>query len=200
MILTETDALWIEYPPFPSIVTVYVPGEPVQERVDVSDPPFARLFEEKEHVILDEDGVAVSLTVATKPFERMRPIVEVPVALPTISTVVGLALKSKSGRIAVPQMLLSIMPIANFSVVSPANPVVTYWNEISMNTPDCWSKAKPEDEDRLYPCPEKDDEKFRKFTGLNVPNTISLLVELNIGAVGLFQMWSVTMRFPARTK
>ena len=96
--LTETDALWIEYPPFPSIVTVYVPGEPVQERVDVSDPPFARLFEEKEHVILDEDGVAVSLTVAEKLLDRVRVIVEVPVELPGIVTVVGLALKSKSGR------------------------------------------------------------------------------------------------------
>ena len=96
--LTETDALWIEYPPFPSIVTVYVPGEPVQERVDVSDPPFARLFEEREQVILDEDGVAVSLTVAEKLLDRMRVIVEVPVELPAIVTVVGLALKSKSGR------------------------------------------------------------------------------------------------------
>ena len=112
--LTETDAPWIEYPPFPSIATVYIPGEPVQERVEVSDPPFARLFEEREHVILDEDGVAVSLTVAEKLFERVRLIVEVPVALPTISTVVGLALKSKSGRIALPQMLLSTMPNANF--------------------------------------------------------------------------------------
>ena len=112
--LTETDALWIEYPPFPSIVTVYVPGEPVQDRADVSAPPFARLFEEREQVILDEDGVAVSLTVAAKPLERVRVIVEVPVALPTISTVVGLALKSKSGRIALPQMLLSTMPNANF--------------------------------------------------------------------------------------
>ncbi len=96
--LTETDALWIEYPPFPSIMTVYVPGEPVQERVDVSDPPFARLFEEREQVILDEDGVAVSLTVAEKLLDRVRVIVEVPVELPAIVTVVGLALKSKSGR------------------------------------------------------------------------------------------------------
>ncbi len=195
-----TDVLWIEYPPFPSIATVYVPGDPEQDRVEVSDPPFSSLFEEREQVMLDDDGVAVSLTVAAKPFERVRVIVEVPVALPTISKVVGLALKSKSGRIAVPQMLLSTMPIANFSVVSPANPVVTYWNEISTNTPDCWSKAKPEDEDRLDPPKEKDDEKFRKFTCLDVPNTISLLVELNIGAVGLFHMWSVTRRFSARTK
>ena len=84
----------------------------MQDRVDVSDPPSARLFEEREQMILDEDGVAVSLTVAEKLFERVRLIVEVPVALPTISTVVGLALKSKSGRIALPQMLLSTMPNA----------------------------------------------------------------------------------------
>ncbi len=130
-----TDVLWIEYPPFPSIATVYVPGDPEQDRVEVSDPPFSSLFEEREQVMLDDDGVAVSLTVAAKPFERVRVIVEVPVALPTISKVVGWALKSKSGRIAVPQMLLSTMPIANFSVVSPANPVVTYWNEISTIRP-----------------------------------------------------------------
>ena len=79
-------------------MTVYVPGEPVQERVDVSDPPFARLFEEREQVILDEDGVAVSLTVAEKLLDRVRVIVEVPVELPAILTVVGLALRSKSGR------------------------------------------------------------------------------------------------------
>jgi len=110
--LTVTDALWIEYPPFPSIATVYAPGAPVQDRVEVSDPPFSRLFEEREQVILDEDGMAVSLTVAEKPGERLRLIEEVPVALPTILTVVGSALKPKSGRFAVPQMLLPTMPNA----------------------------------------------------------------------------------------
>ena len=79
-------------------IVVEIAGEPVQDRVDMSDPPFARLFEEREQMILDEDGVAVSLTVAEKLLDRMRVIVEVPVELPAIVTVVGLALKSKSGR------------------------------------------------------------------------------------------------------
>jgi len=96
--LTETDALWIEYPPFPLIETVYVPGEPAQDRVEVSEPPFARLFEEREHVMLGDDVVAVSFTVAAKPVERVRVIVEVPVALPAMLTLVGFALRPKSGK------------------------------------------------------------------------------------------------------
>jgi len=111
---TVTEVSWIEYPPFPSIVTVYVPDGPAQDRVEVSEPPIARLFDDREQVTLDEDEVAVSLTVAEKPGERVRLIVEVPVALPTILTVIGSALKPKSGRFAVPQMLLSTMPNAKF--------------------------------------------------------------------------------------
>jgi len=117
----------------------------------VSDPPVARLFEEREHVMLDEDGAAVSLTVAEKLFERVRVMVDVPVALPEILTVVGLALKLKSGRLALLQMLLSTMPSANFMRELPAMVVEANENEISMNTPDAWSNAKPEEEERLYP-------------------------------------------------
>jgi hypothetical protein len=117
----------------------------------VSEPPIARLFEEREQVILDEEGVAVSLTVAGKPYDRVRVIVEVAVVLPEMLTVVGLALKLKSGRFAVPQMLLSTMPSANFIRELPAMVVEANENEISMNTPDAWSNAKPEEEEKLYP-------------------------------------------------
>ena len=92
---------------------MYVPDGPAQDRVGVSEPPIIRLFEDREQATLDGDEVAVSMTVAEKPCERARLIVEVPVALPTILTVVGSALKPKSGRLAVPpQMLLSTMPNA----------------------------------------------------------------------------------------
>ena len=131
----------------------------------------------------------------------MRVIVEVPVALPEIGIVVGLALKPKSGRMAVPQMLLSTMPIANFIVVSPASPVVVYSNEISMKTPDAWSNAKPDFVERLPTAPKSMvDEKFRKFTGLGWPNTDSVVVALKVGADGLFQMLSGNCKLPARTK
>lgn len=167
----------------------------------MSDPPIARLFEEREQVRLDDDGVAVSLTVAEKPSVRVRVTVEVPVALPEIVTLVGLALKPKSGRLALRQMLLSTMPNANFSVVSPASPVVAYSNEISMKTPDAWSNAKPDFVERLPDEPkERVDEKFRKFTDLVEPNTDSGVVALKAGADGLFQMLSGNCKLPARTK
>ncbi len=167
----------------------------------MSDPPIARLFEEREQVRLDDDGVAVSLTVAEKPGVRVSVTVEVPVALPEILTLVGLALKPKSGRLAVPQMLLSIMPSANFSVVSPTYPVVVNSNEISTKTPDAWSNAKPDLVERLPAAPKSMvDEKFRKFTGLGWPNTDSVVVALKVGADGLFQMLSGNCKLPARTK
>jgi hypothetical protein len=43
--------LCVEYPPLPSTVTVYVPAEPLHERVDLSEPPITRLFVENEQEI-----------------------------------------------------------------------------------------------------------------------------------------------------
>jgi hypothetical protein len=145
----------------------------------VSDPPIARLFEEREQVRLDDDGVAISLTVAEKPGVRVSVTVEVPVALPEILTLVGLALKPKPGRLA----------------------VVVNSNEISMKTPDAWSNAKPDLVERLPAAPKSMvDEKFRKLTGLDRPNTDSVVVALKVGADGLFQMLSGNCKLPARTK
>jgi len=41
-----------------------VPEDPEHDRVDMSEPPTARLLEDREQVMLDEEGVAVSLTIA----------------------------------------------------------------------------------------------------------------------------------------
>jgi hypothetical protein len=116
---------------------VYVPGAPVQDRVEVSDPLFARLFEEREQVMPDEDGVVVSLTVAEKPYVRERVIVEVPVELPAIFTVVGFALRVKSGRKAVPQMLLSTMPKRKSNSVEARAILID--KLISIRNPEDWS-------------------------------------------------------------
>lgn len=90
------DALCMEYPPSPTTKTVYVPGEPLQERVDVSDPPIWRLFAEKEQEMPLADALAERLTVAEKPYRRWRVMVELPKAFPAAWILVGSALRSKS--------------------------------------------------------------------------------------------------------
>jgi hypothetical protein len=82
----------------PSTVTAYVPGEPVQERVDVSEPPIGRLYEEREQETSLEDVAAERCTVAEKPCSRWRVTVDVADVFPTALTLGGSALRSKSGR------------------------------------------------------------------------------------------------------
>jgi len=132
--LTGIDKLWTENPAFPLTVTVYVPGEPVQDRVDVSGPPIARLLEESKQLTCEDDGLAVRLVVAEKPCERVRVIVVVPVALPIMFTVAGLALKPKSGRWSVPQILLSTIPKAKSNSVAARSILIE--KSISMRKPE----------------------------------------------------------------
>ena len=69
--MTVIGVLCLEYPPLPSTMTEYVPGEPLHESVDLSDPPpIGRLFGETEQEITLLDVVAVRLTVAENPFSR----------------------------------------------------------------------------------------------------------------------------------
>ena len=68
--VTVTDVLCTEYPPFPSTVTVYVPGEPLHESVDVSEPPIERLLGETEQDKPLADVVVERLTVPVNPYSR----------------------------------------------------------------------------------------------------------------------------------
>jgi hypothetical protein len=157
----------------------------------VSEPPITRLFEDRVQVIPDEEEAAVSLTVAVKAGKRVREIVEVPVADPTILIMIGVALNPKSGKFAWLQMLLSTIPRARSKVV--VTPVVTMVivTLASMRNPEDWSNAKPEVSENAVPMEEGSvTEELRKLTVLVVPRIISLLVELKVGAIGVPQMGS----------
>ena len=62
--VTPIDALCFEYPPLPTTVIVYAPGEPLHESVVVSEPPVERLFGETEQETPLEDEVTERLTIA----------------------------------------------------------------------------------------------------------------------------------------
>jgi hypothetical protein len=130
-------------------MTVYVPGEPLHDRVDVSEPPIERLFVEKEQEMPLAD-VAESLTVAEKPYSLWRVTVELPEAFPALLMPVGFALSSKSGMWAFPQTLLSTMPIAKSNSRIPGV-VVRIEELISMRKPEDSSNAKPRDCEYVIP-------------------------------------------------
>ena len=59
---------------------------------------------------------------------------------------------------------------------------------ISIRNPEDWSKAKPDDSENVVHMEEPVTEELRKLTVLTWPKTISLVVELNVGADGVFQI------------
>ena len=68
--VTVIDALWTEYPPFPLTKTEYLPGKPLHDSVDVSEPPIGSLLGETEQDKLLADVVVERLTVAVNPYSR----------------------------------------------------------------------------------------------------------------------------------
>ncbi len=77
---------------------MYVPEDPVQERIEVSSLA-VRLVSEKEQLSVSGDEVAVRVTVGEKYASRVMVTVEVPDELSSILTVSGLACKVKPGRL-----------------------------------------------------------------------------------------------------
>ena len=126
---------------------MWVPGEPKQERVEVSELPLARLGGEREHVSVSGDEVAARVTVGEKPSVRVMVIVEIPGDPWFTLTVVGFASRLKSGRLKTRQMLLSTIPMANSRLLLPKGPVLDNEKAISMNTPDPLSNANPEEDE-----------------------------------------------------
>jgi len=80
----------------PIIVTVYVPVDPMQERVDGWDGPRTILMGVKAHVIPEGETDVVRDTVPANPLRTVIEIVEVPVAPARIVALFGLAVREKS--------------------------------------------------------------------------------------------------------
>lgn len=94
-------AEWANDPLVPAIVTVYDPVVvPVQERVEVADPPLAGVtfvgFRPQVKPV-EGDIVSVNATALLNPFRLDTVIVEVPAFPAFMATEVGLALSVKSG-------------------------------------------------------------------------------------------------------
>jgi hypothetical protein len=123
---------------------VYVPEELLHNRLDLSEPPIGRLLGDKEQEMPLADAGAVRLTVAEKPYRRWRVMVEFPDAFPAILTLVGSALREKSGTCAFPQTLLSTMAISKSNLTVPGMMVLRE-TLTSIRKPVDWSNANPRD-------------------------------------------------------
>ncbi len=76
--LNITETVWVPEPPSPVTMTVYVPGEPLHERVELSWPT-DRPEGESEQVSTEEEGLAVSWIVEVSPPILLMLMVDVPV-------------------------------------------------------------------------------------------------------------------------
>ncbi len=79
-------------------------GEPVQERVDVPDPPVIDVDDRVQDRLVEFVDTP-RLTVPVKPFSGATVRVEVPVAPARTGTDVGLAVKEKSATGAVTEIV-----------------------------------------------------------------------------------------------
>ena len=84
-------------PLVPVTVTVYVPAEPEQDRVEVPEAPSATLVGVNVQVRpVAGETVADKLTAPVNPFTEVTVMVEVPLEPDTNATAVGLAATVKS--------------------------------------------------------------------------------------------------------
>ncbi len=92
-----TVAEWLSNPLVPVTVTVYVPAEPLHDKVDVCEAPRMMLVGLRLHVRpVAGDMVEVRPTVPVKPLTGATVMVDVPVAPATTVTAIGLAVTVKS--------------------------------------------------------------------------------------------------------
>ena len=110
----------------PVTVTVYVPAEPVHDRVEVWAAPRVTLAGVRVHVRpVAGETVAVRLTVPVKALTGLTVIVDVP-AVPALTvTLVGLAVTVKSRMLTVTVAVRDSDPLVpvTVTVYVPAEPV-----------------------------------------------------------------------------